>query len=199
MRWHSTRTLWERTDGWDALSFGRAFEDWIRTWLAGRSYKRSFGNLRLEGDERVLELGVGGGQAARVLLSMLDTGTYTGFDVDGWWVERARRNLRRSGKATVLHGDVRDLPLEDGAYDLVVIHITLHDIPEGDREPIVVALAAKLRPGGRLFVKEPTKEGHGMPETEIWDLMATAGLEEVGRFEDHTVFLGPLIEGRFRK
>ncbi len=181
------------------MSFGRAFEDWIRTYLAGRAYRRSFRNLSLEGDERVLELGVGGGQAARVILSMLDEGNYTGFDVDPWWTERARRNLRKHPNATVLQGDVRDLPLEEDAYDLVVIHITLHDIPGADREPIVVTLAKKLRPGGLLFIKEPTKEGHGMPRTEIWDLMASAGLEEVARFDDHTVFLGPLVEGHFRK
>lgn len=182
-----------------ALSFGRAFEDWVRTWLAGRSYRRSFKNLTLKGDEQVLELGVGGGQAARVILSMLDTGTYTGFDVDGWWVDRARRNLRKYSNVNVLQGDVRDLYLEDASYDLVVIHITLHDIPRVDREPIVVTLADKLRPGGLLFIKEPTKEGHGMPRTEIWDLMATAGLEEVARFDDHTVFLGPMVEGHFRR
>jgi SAM-dependent methyltransferase len=176
-----------------------AFEDWIRTWLAGRSYRRSFKNLTLRGDERVLELGVGGGQAAKVILSKLDTGAYTGFDVDVWWVDRARRNLRRHPNVTVLQGDVRDLPLGGASFDLVVVHITLHDIPKVDREPIIVTLAEKLRPGGRLFIKEPTKEGHGMPESEIWGLMATAGLEEMARFDDHTVFLGPMVEGHFRK
>jgi ubiquinone/menaquinone biosynthesis C-methylase UbiE len=165
--WGSTEGKWERTARCDNLSFGRAFEDWIRTWLAGRSYGRSFRNLTLKGDEQVLELGVGGGQAARVILSKLDTGTYTGFDVDGWWVDRARRNLRKHSNVNVLQGDVRDLSLEDASYDLVVIHITLHDIPKVDREPIVVALAEKLRPGGHLFIKEPTKEGHGMRGRQV--------------------------------
>ncbi|NIP36393.1 MAG: methyltransferase domain-containing protein, partial [Thermoplasmata archaeon] len=66
------------------------------------------------------------------------------FDVEEWWVKRARRNLGRFRNATVLHGDVRDLPLGEDAYDLVVIHITLHDIPKVEREPIVATLAKKL-------------------------------------------------------
>ena len=90
------------------MSFGRAFEDWIRTWLARSGYNRSFKHLELEGSERVLELGSGGGQAARVILRRLDRGgTYTGFDVDEWWVDRARRNLRKFDNATILMGDVR--------------------------------------------------------------------------------------------
>jgi SAM-dependent methyltransferase len=182
------------------MSFGRAFEDWIRTWLARGAYRRSFRALRLEGDERVLELGVGGGQAARVLLSKLDKGgTYTGFDVDEWWVDRAKKNLARFPNATVLHGDVRKLPLEDGSFDLVVVHITLHDIPKDDWEPIVEALAGKLRSGGRLFIREPTKEGHGMPEVEIWRLAEGAGLHDRQRYEGHSFFMGPMIEGHFEK
>ncbi|UCC93009.1 MAG: class I SAM-dependent methyltransferase [Thermoplasmata archaeon] len=186
--------------GCDDISFGRAFEDWIRTWLARSAYRRSFRALRLEGDEDVLELGVGGGQAARVILAKLDKGgTYTGFDVDLWWFERAKRNLARFDNVTLAHGDVRDLPLEEEGYDLVVIHLTLHDIPEADREPIVIALVGKLRKGGVLFIKEPTKAGHGMPEVEVWRLMDDAGLHSFLRLEGRSVFMGPIIEGHFRK
>lgn len=181
------------------MSFGLAFEDWVRTWLAGPSYRRSFRNLRMEGDERVLELGVGGGHAARVILGRLTTGSYTGFDVDEWWAGRARRKLARFPNADVLVGDVRDLPLEDEAFDLVVVHLTLHDVPEGDREPIVEALAAKLRPGGVLFVKEPVREGHGMPEVDIWRLMEGAALLPFQKFKSWSVFMGPLVEGHFSK
>jgi len=120
-----------------------------------------------------------------VLLSKLGKGgTYTGFDVEEWWVERGRKNLRRFPNATVLQGDVRSLPLEDGGFDLAVVHITLHDIPEGDRGPIIVGLAGKIRPGGRLFIKEPVE---------------AAGLHATKRYEGRGFFMGPMVEGHFTK
>jgi len=135
-----------------------------------------------------------------VLLSKLGKGgTYTGFDVEEWWVERGRKNLRRFPNATVLQGDVRSLPLEDGGFDLAVVHITLHDIPEGDRGPIIVGLAGKIRPGGRLFIKEPTKDGHGIPEAEVWSLVEAAGLHATKRYEGRGFFMGPMVEGHFTK
>jgi SAM-dependent methyltransferase len=178
-------------------SIGRAFEDWLRTHLARRSYARSFDQLQLEGDERVLEMGVGGGQAARVLLPRIPRGHYTGVDTDPWWVERARRNLRSFPNVEVLLGDVRDLPLVLESFDLAVVHIALHDVPGPDRSPIVERLAHLLRPGGRLFIKEPTKEGHGMPASEIWDLAEGVGLKEARKRSDHTRWLGPLVEAEF--
>jgi ubiquinone/menaquinone biosynthesis C-methylase UbiE len=181
------------------MSFGRAFEDWLRTYLARGAYRRTFDRLQMEGDERVLELGCGGGQTALVLMSKLTTGSYTGLDVDEWWAERARRKLRRHPNAEVLAGDVRDLPLEDGSFDLAVVHMVIHDIPAPDRRPIVSALAAKLRPGGRLFVKEPTGDDHGMPEEELWGLTKQAGLTPLRRDDDHSRWIGHLVEGEFVK
>lgn len=181
------------------MSIGRAFEDWIRSWPARRAYGRSLDHLELLGDERVLEMGCGGGQAARALLPRIPRGHYTGVDVDPWWAARARRNLRRFPNVEVLLGDVRDLPLVLGSFDLALVHITLHDVEGADRAPIVERLAHLLRPGGRLFVKEPTREGHGMPAREVWDLAEAAGLREVRRRADHTVFLGPLVEAEFQR
>ena len=182
------------------LSFGRAFENWLRTYLAGGAYRRSFSNLELRGDERVLELGCGGGHPARVLLDRLGPDAiYTGLDVDEWWVARARKALKRYPNAEVLLGDVRDLPLEDGSYDLAVAHFVVHELTRADREPIFHALATKLRPDGRLFAKEPTGEKHGMPADELLALAEGAGLSEVRRTEDHTRWLGNLVEAEFEK
>lgn len=176
-----------------------AFEDWIRTYLAGSAYKKTFANLELDGTERVLELGCGGGQSARVLLRRLDRGHLTAIDVDEWWADRARRNLRRYDNVDILLGDVRDLPLEEGSFDLAVVHLVIHDIAKAERRPIIEALAGKLRKGGRLFIKEPTREPHGMPEAELWALLTGSGLQETARVESRSIFMGPLIEGHFSK
>jgi ubiquinone/menaquinone biosynthesis C-methylase UbiE len=181
------------------MSIGRIFEDWLRTGV-GYLYRKSLRNLELRGDESVLEMGCGGGHSAKVVLAKLGGGgSYTGFDVDGWWTARAERRLSRFSNAKVLLGDVRDLPLEDDSFDTVVIHLVLHDVPEVDREPIVGVLARKLRSGGRLYIREPTNAPHGMPVAEIWGLMEGAGLEEVHRIDDRIFILGPVVEGHFVK
>ena len=185
--------------GWNIVSFGKAFEDWIRTYLAGPAYRKTFANLALDGNEQVLELGCGGGQTARVLLRRLDRGHLTGIDVDEWWADRASRNLRRYDNVEILLGDVRDLPLEEGGFDLAVVHLVIHDIEKAERGPIIEALAGKLRDGGRLFIKEPTKEPHGMPEAEIWELLTGAGLQETARAASRSMFMGPIVEGQFEK
>ena len=177
-----------------------AFEDWIRTYLAGPAYRKTFANLELDGSEKVLELGCGGGQTARVISKRLDRGGHlTAIDVDEWWADRARRNLRRYDNVEVLLGDVRDLPLEDGSFDLAVVHLVIHDIAKEERRPIIEALAGKLRDGGRLFIKEPTKEPHGMPEAELWAMLTGAGLQESARVTSRSMFMGPIIEGQFKK
>ena len=181
------------------MTFGKAFEDWIRTYLARSAYSKTFANLELDGTERVLELGCGGGHTARVLLRRLPRGHLTGIDVDEWWASRARRNLRRYYNVDILTGDVRDLPLEDGSFDLAVVHLVIHDIAREERRPIIEALAGKLRQGGRLFIKEPTKEPHGMPEAELWGFLLDAGLHPKARMASMSIFMGPIVEGQFRK
>ncbi len=54
----------------------------------------------------------------------------------------------------------------------------LHDVPPWDRPAIVAELARLLRPGGRLFLREPTGKKHGMPAAQARELFAAAGLTE---------------------
>ena len=54
----------------------------------------------------------------------------------------------------------------------------LHDVPPWDRPSIVAELARLLRPGGRLFSREPTAAKHGMPAAQAREVYAAAGLSE---------------------
>ena len=197
------------------MTFGMAFEDWIRIYESGGDRLDRFRALVAESgysDQHFRDLfkAVFGQppmayltairlETARGLLPRLDRGHLTAIDVDEWWVARARRNLRRYDNVDILLGDVRDLPLEDGGFDLAVVHLVIHDIAKEGRRPIIEALAGKLRDGGRLFIKEPTKEPHGMPEAEIWALLNGASLRETVRVASRSMFMGPLIEGQFKK
>ncbi len=68
------------------------------------------------------------------------------------------------------------LPAE--SFDVVLVHWMLHDVAPQDRPSIVAELARLLRPGGRLFSREPTAAKHGMPAAQAREVYAGAGLRE---------------------
>ena len=92
------------------------------------------------GTGRILELF--GPQARRAL----------GFDLNHAMLAYARMKLERAGlgHAQVRHGDLHNVPLPDGAADVVVLHQVLHFLDDP-----VAALAEGARllaPGGKLLV-----------------------------------------------
>jgi SAM-dependent methyltransferase len=104
-----------------------------------------------------LDLGTGTGR-----LLQLFEGTYrqaTGVDASREMLAVARANLERSGitKATIRLGDIFNLPLDGGQYDLVSIHQVLHYLENPD---LAIDEAARmLRPGGRLVIVDFAPHG----------------------------------------
>ena len=166
----------------DNPSFLFRLEDRLKSLLGEPLMYRPFftrqGGFR--GSERVLDYGCGGGVSTRCIAAMLTQGgKVTGIDVSQYFVELAQRRLQSFPNAEVLRGDIRKLAIEEGAYDVVsVIHV-IHDIVAEERLPTVQALARALKPGGRLWILEPTRMSHGMPVAEIRELANKAGLTEV--------------------
>jgi ubiquinone/menaquinone biosynthesis C-methylase UbiE len=156
------------------------------------SYRRYVDEMRLRGDERVLDYGSGGGAAARHLAKRLAAGGghLTCMDVSERWQAALRRVLRDYPDVAYLRGDVRKMGLPDGRFDVVLMHWMLHDVPPRDRPSIVAELARLLRPGGRLFSREPTSTKHGMPAAEVRKLLAAAGLTETLAAEGKAPILG---------
>jgi ubiquinone/menaquinone biosynthesis C-methylase UbiE len=156
------------------------------------SYFQSFG---LKGDEKVLDFGCGGGAGSRCLLKLLNRGGHlTCIDISNFWVERAKRRLRKSENAECRAGDIRKLDIPDSSFDVITTIHTLHDIEPTERQAIVDALSRKMKPGGVLLIREPTKKSHGMPIEEIRTLMSNAGLQESGHKEIKSEY-----RGRFQK
>lgn len=139
-------------------------------------YYRAFARgLMLAGDERVLDFGCGSGICSRhIAARLVKGGRLECVDVSRGWIETARRTLRRFGNVTFHHGHIDALDLPAAAYDLVVIHFVLHDIPAGERSTVAAALARLLKAGGRLAVREP--RGHGLENEELLAITAAAGL-----------------------
>ena len=143
-------------------------------------YRRYVDQMGLRGDERVLDYGSGSGAAARHLAKRLRAGggRLTCMDVSTRWQALLRKVLRAYPDVEFRLGDVRTMGLPAESLDVVVVHWMLHDIHPQDRPEIVAELARLLRPGGRLFSREPTGAKHGMPAAHAREVFAGAGLRE---------------------
>lgn len=173
----------------------RVVENLTRYVLAPHVHGRFVRNLQLKGGEHVLELGCGGGMMTRFLCDTLTDGTVAGIDTSRYWTDVARKRMSGRRNAQIICGDVRELPLEPGSQDVEIVHLVLHDIPSVERQSIIDALATALAGNGRLHIKEPTRESHGMSVEEIHDLCACAGLRELRREYSSSIFTGPLYYG----
>ena len=163
-------------------------------------YGRFVDDMDLRGDERVLDYGSGSGAAARHLARRLErAGHLTCVDVSARWQAVLRRVLRAYPAVEFRLGDVRTMELPEAGYDVVLMHWMLHDVPPWDRPPILAELARLLRPGGRLFSREPTSSKHGMPAAEVRRLLAAAGLTETQGVEGSLRLIGPYYRGVWTK
>jgi ubiquinone/menaquinone biosynthesis C-methylase UbiE len=160
--------------------------------LLGPLYGRYVDQMGLRGDERVLDYGSGSGAAARHLAKRLEAGggQLTCMDVSARWQAVIRQVLRGRSNVEFRLGDVRRMGLPTASFDVVLVHWMLHDIPPWDRPAIVAELARLLRPGGRLFSREPTAARHGMPAAQARELFAAAGLTETLGTEGKALILG---------
>jgi ubiquinone/menaquinone biosynthesis C-methylase UbiE len=169
------------------------FEDRLKGLIGGplyyAPYFRSRGGFR--GGEDVLDFGCGGGVGTRSIAAELTRGgSVTGVDISSYLSERARKRVARYPSACILRGEITQLDLPRKSFDLISIVHVIHDIPRAKRAATVRLLGALLKPDGRLWIWEPTRESHGMPAEEIRGLMAEAGLREVSADEQGNAFKG---------
>lgn len=112
--------------------------------------------LQLPRGMRVLEIGCGRGIALPVLAELLEPAELVGLDIDGALLAEAGERVRRSGiDATLIEGDVRELPFASGRFDVVIDFGTCYhasDTMDG-RRMALAEVSRVLRDGG-LFVHE---------------------------------------------
>ncbi len=167
--------------------------------LARFFYRRSAEEIGLEGSERVLDFGAGSGALSRHIAQILlrGGGRVTCLDTSEAWMRVARKRLRRYGNVEFVAGDITSVGLEERSFDVVVVHFVLHEIEREKREKRVEALSRALKENGRLFIKESTREPHGISPEEVRGLMAGSGLREVSYSESKLIHLGPVYTGVF--
>ncbi|HMK45745.1 MAG TPA: class I SAM-dependent methyltransferase [Methanocella sp.] len=158
-----------------ALAYLQAFAARYRSGY----YEKYIESLHLEGSERMLEYGSGPGVASAFLARTLTGGCLTCVDISKVWMRFARRTAGRYPNVEFLQGDLSDLEIGDESYDGAFVHFMLHDIPASQRSEKIGILVSKLKRGGRVYLREPTREKHGMPAEEIRAILGRHGLKEI--------------------
>ncbi len=168
----------------------------LRPYYAG--YVRS---LDLKGHERVLDYGSGPGVAAHYIAARLakGRGRLTCVDVSQTWMRIAQKVTRGYPNIEYKVGRIAALDVENAAYDVVLVHFVVHDIPTHERLDAVHHLADKLRQGGRLVVREPTAGGHGISPEELIRLLTSAGLQQARVKTGRAALIQAVCDGVFYK
>jgi ubiquinone/menaquinone biosynthesis C-methylase UbiE len=169
-------------------------------YTVARPYKRYVNSFGLAGSESVLDYGSGSGRISRHIAERLlqGNGHLTCVDVSQVWFETIQRRLKKYRNVDFELGDIAALDIADNVYDIVVIHFVLHHIAKEERQEKVDILARKLKPHGRLFIREPTRAEHGTPPAEIRALMSAAGLHERESRMTRSL-MGEVFDGVFDK
>ena len=145
--------------------------------VRGLIYKPFVERIGLKGDERVLDFGAGWGDVTFFVAPLLGKGgSVTLLDISSGWQRVAKKRLNDIKNISFVNADIFSAGLPDQSFDVIVIHFMLHDIPTEERQAIVKELAKKLKPGGFVYLGEPTTKSHGMTSAEIDRLMSDAGL-----------------------
>jgi demethylmenaquinone methyltransferase/2-methoxy-6-polyprenyl-1,4-benzoquinol methylase/ArsR family transcriptional regulator len=137
--------------------------------------------------QAILDCGTGTGRILELLAPHADRAV--GIDQSPQMLSLARARLERAGLRHVVlrQADLYALPVERGAFDLVIFHQVLHYLDDPARA--VREAVRALRPGGRLLIvdfapheEEALRQSHahrrlGFSRSEVDGFLAEAGLQ----------------------
>jgi ubiquinone/menaquinone biosynthesis C-methylase UbiE len=113
--------------------------------------------LGLPTDVGILEIGCGRGIALPVLDRLCSPRRLVGLDIDEELLVEAADNLREHGtEAELHHGDVRQMPFADEAFDVIIDFGTLYHIARS--QAALDEIARVLAPGGTFVYETKTSQ-----------------------------------------
>jgi SAM-dependent methyltransferase len=128
-----------------------------------RAWDGVLDNLRLRGDETLLDLGCGRGAVLLAAAKRLPRGRAIGLDL--WRADQTENSQQATLSNAALESvaervqvhtaDMTALPLDDQSVDVIVSSLAIHNIPThaGRRKALAEAVRV-LRPGGRLAIAD---------------------------------------------
>lgn len=147
---------------WPGCSMTLATVLMLLTSTVGKPFvlRRMIDELKLQGNEQVLDVGCGRGLLLLDAARQLRGGRATGLDL---WSTRdqsgnaeaaTRHNAALANltdRVQIDTGDMRQLPYPDASFEVIISSLAIHNLPgKADREQAVREIARVLKPGGRI-------------------------------------------------
>ena len=110
--------------------------------------------------DHVLDLGSGAGNDCFVAHALVgETGKVTGLDFTDEMLEKAEKNLNKLGYKNVffIRGDIEDMPLPGGTYDVVLSNCVLNLVP--DKNKAFSEIFRVLKTDGHFCVSDVVIKG----------------------------------------
>lgn len=124
------------------------------------------------GARALLDIGCGAGNYSIKLLRAIPGMDVTLIDLSRPMLERAQQRVarERAGKITAAQGDIRDLPLGAGQFDIAVAAAVFHHL-RGDQEweAVFRKIHDSLRPGGSLWIADMISHGTPAVHEIMWE------------------------------
>ncbi|MEM7095364.1 MAG: metalloregulator ArsR/SmtB family transcription factor [Actinomycetota bacterium] len=137
----------------------------------------------------LLDVGTGTGRVLEVFADRIERGVGIDNSRSMLDVARSRLDEQRLRHCTVRQGDVYDLPLAAGSFDVAVLHHVLHFLD--DPAEAIEQVASTIRAGGRLVIVDFAPHGYesmrvdyahhwlGFADDEVIDWCRAAGFVDV--------------------
>ena len=121
----------------------------------------------MQEDDRVLDIGCGGGATLHRMAEKVTSGHVTGVDYSAVSVETSRRNNEKnisSGKMDVLEGSVENLPFADDSFDKIITVESFYFWP--DPQENLKEVRRVLKSGGTFLLVADIYQNGNLTERE---------------------------------
>lgn len=152
---------------------------WMEAVLAGnvlqRCRTRWLSEVRTA--RRALLVGEGHGRMLEVCAEALPNCGFTVLDSSAGMMEQAKQRWRRRGRghaATFVTCDLRDWPVEEAAFDLVVTNFFLDCFAPNELKTVIVKLGSAAAPSASWLLSDFTIPEAGWRRLRAWMVLALA-------------------------
>lgn len=122
--------------------------------------------------ESVLDVGCGAGNYTLKMLSKVPDLSCTLVDLSGNMLEKAveRVSAETHGKVSAFQGDIRDIWLPEGSFDIILAGAVLHHLRDDeDWVKTFAKLFKLLKPGGCLMISDLISQDTDLLNEYIWE------------------------------
>lgn len=140
------------------------------------SAKHMAGLLKLQGDEHVLDVACGTGNAALAVAPLLPHGRVTAVDFSPGMLVQARRKAETLKHTNIefLERDMQDPGFDAGTFDAAVCAFGIFFVT--DMETQLERIASLVKPGGRLMISSFREEYFSPMKELFYDRIASYGV-----------------------